>query len=170
MKLLNSIVGGFGSQIGRTAARKMLNSSNSVSLTETASNSLSFGQIVKTFLWSLGMFLLAMFLSAFIVPIVHGLNLSKDLELSYMFKYTLPLWVLFTFVIGRGYYTENKKQNGLNLAYIEHQNEQTSIIAEAQNLIKQIEQSYTSNGITKREYEVLISKANKTIKNASKLI
>jgi hypothetical protein len=61
---------------------------------------------------------------------------------------------LFTFVIGKGYYDDNKR-------VIDRVNTYNKTIKEKERLTKQTEELYVSEKITKREYEVLMMKINK---------
>lgn len=180
MALFNSIVRGFGSQIGRTAAQTMVNSfqtnemgssESDTSISSIVSNSLTFDQIVKTFLWSILMIIVAMFFSTFIVVFAHGSDkeIGNDMFFTYLIRYSSVIWIICTFIIGKGYYSSNKKKNELFLARYEYNKNIQSNIEKVESIIKETEENYISNKITKREYEVLLSKANKQLKEFNKL-
>jgi Fe2+ transport system protein B len=97
MNIVNSIVRGFGGQIGRHAANKVLNGKQTKTIRISAS--LSFWQGIKTILWFFPM----MFLSLLINLMFN----SGDIHLVSPIKFLL-LSLFFTFVIGYGYYQENK--------------------------------------------------------------
>jgi hypothetical protein len=97
MSILNSISRGFGSQIGRHAANKVLESKQTKTIRVSAS--LSFWQGIKTMLWFFPM----MFLSLLINLMFN----AGDMKAVSPIKFLL-LAVFFTFVIGYGYYQENK--------------------------------------------------------------
>jgi hypothetical protein len=105
MNIVNSIVRGFGSQIGRHTANKMLERNETKVM--RVSSSLTFWQGIKTILWFIPM----MMLSFFVNTIYNMIFNEHFLEKSYTpnFKIILFIAVLFTTIIGYGYYQENKK-------------------------------------------------------------
>jgi hypothetical protein len=146
MSILNSITGGFGFRIGSNLANSLMSSNGSSTIVVKDKASLSFWQVIKTILWSIPMLLIAFIIAAITTTI--GSTASGIV--------TFTLWILFTFIIGYQYYTNNKKA-------IEWYNNRNNLITQAQNIIDETEKSYIAGRITKREYEVLIKKANKIL-------
>ena len=105
MNIVNSIVRGFGSQIGRHTANKMLESKQSKTIRISAS--LSFWQGIKTILWFIPMMLLSLFVNTIYNMIFNEHFLDKNYTPN--FKIILVIAVIFTTIIGYGYYQENKK-------------------------------------------------------------
>ena len=105
MSLVNSIVRGFGNQIGRTAANSVLHSKQSKTIRVSAS--LSFWQGIKTILWFIPM----MILSIFVNTIYNAIFNEHFLDKSYTpnFKVIVIIAILFTTIIGYGYYQKNKE-------------------------------------------------------------
>jgi uncharacterized membrane protein len=162
MSLVNSIVRGFGSQIGRTAAVSMINSvsNDSDNVVIRTSNALSFWQVVKTFLWSILMLILAVTLAA----IFSGGNVHSN---KFMYI-TIGIWSFATFCIGRDYYKANKKQNDYYDAYNEALIKRNEAIAKLHQTIEETDTAYIDGKITKREYEVLMRRTNKLLKEYTK--
>ena len=97
MSIFNSVVRGFGGQIGRHAANKVLNGSKQTT-DNGVKNYLSFWEGIKTMMWSVVMLLVAMLVTLFITDI-HSPN---------FFKIMFPIWALMTFCIGYDYYKNPK--------------------------------------------------------------
>jgi uncharacterized protein YxeA len=112
-----------------------------------SSPSLSGKQIFKTILWSFMSMILAIFITSFLFA-MEAVD-EKNVYIPF-----LILTLLFTFVIGKGYYDDNKR-------VIDRVNTYNKTIKEKERLTKQTEELYVSEKITKREYEVLMMKINK---------
>ena len=97
MGLFNSMVRGFGGQIGRHAANKVLNG-NKQTPDNGVKNYLSFWEGIKTMMWSVVMLLVAMIITMFIT----------DMNSPNFFKIMFPIWALMTFCIGYDYYKNPK--------------------------------------------------------------
>jgi len=162
MSLVNSIVRGFGMQIGRTAAASMINSvsNGSDSVVIGRSSALSFWQVIKTFLWSILMLLLASTVAA----LFTGGNVQSN---NFMYI-TLGIWSFATFCIGYDYYKANKKQNDYYDAYNRALIKRNEAIAKLQQTIEETDTAYIDGKITKREYEVIIRRTNKLLKEYTK--
>jgi|688.fasta_scaffold1395092_1 hypothetical protein len=145
--MLNSIVRGFGLTIGRRAADNMIDNLSQSSGEYKSSPSLSGKQIFKTILWSFMSMILAIFITSFLFA-MEAVD-EKNVYIPF-----LILTLLFTFVIGKGYYDDNKR-------VIDRVNTYNKTIKEKERLTKQTEELYVSEKITKREYEVLMMKINK---------
>ena len=96
MSILNSISRGFGSQIGRHAANKVLNGKSTSN--SGVKNYLSFWEGIKTMMWSVLMLFVAMLITLFITDI-HSPNFPKIM---------FPIWAFMTFCIGYDYYKNPK--------------------------------------------------------------
>ena len=105
MSILNSVVRGFGGQIGRTAANTMLQGKQTRTI--RASASLSFWQGIKTILWFIPMWILSMVVNTFYNMIFNDHFLDKSYTPN--FKVIVLIAIVFTTIIGYGYYQENKK-------------------------------------------------------------
>jgi hypothetical protein len=105
MSILNSISRGFGGQIGRHAANKVLNGSKQTT-DNGAKNYLSFWEGIKTILWFPVMMLVAGVLVYIVDIFVHSNEvLTKGhghLTLIILFA------VVFTLIIGHDYYKNPK--------------------------------------------------------------
>ena len=145
--MLNSIVRGFGLTIGRRAADNMIDNLSQSSGEYKSSPSLSGKQIFKTILWSFMSMILAIFITSFLFA-MEAVD-EKNVYIPF-----LILTLLFTFVIGKGYYDDNKR-------VIDRVNTYNKTIKEKERLTKQTEELYVSEKINKREYEVLMMKINK---------
>jgi len=64
------------------------------------------------------------------------------------------LTFLFTFIIAKGYYNENKN-------HITQEDNARKVKQEKERLIRETEEQYISEKITKREYEILMKRINK---------
>ena len=104
MSIVNSIVRGFGGQIGRHAANKVLNGSKTKTIRVSAS--LSFWQGIKTILWFIPMMLLSVVVNTIYNMIFNDHFLDKGYTPN--FKIIMMIAMFFTLVIGYGYYQENK--------------------------------------------------------------
>jgi Na+/H+ antiporter NhaC len=91
------MVRGFGGQIGRHAANKVLNG-NKQTPDNGVKNYLSFWEGIKTMMWSVVMLLVAMIITMFIT----------DMNSPNFFKIMFPIWALMTFCIGYDYYKNPK--------------------------------------------------------------
>lgn len=105
MSILNSISRGFGSQIGRHGANQLLNGNKEVVIRKSAS--LTFWQGIKTILWFIPMWILSMFVNTIYNMITNEHFLDKTYKPN--FSVIMLIAVFFTFVIGYGYYQDNKK-------------------------------------------------------------
>ena len=108
MTILNSIVRGFGNQLGRTAANKVLEKTSSPSQVVRVSPSLSFWQGIKTILWGFPMLLISLFLNTIIEVATNDINSPSSLPIGR----TLLLALFFTLIIGYNYYKDNKRKLG----------------------------------------------------------
>jgi hypothetical protein len=145
--MLSSITKGFGFTLGRRAADNMIENLNKSSGEYKESPSLSGKQIFKTIMWAFPMMMLAGLITAFLIG-------GKVVEEQNGYIPFLILTSFFTFVIGKGYYNDNKK-------IISQVNNYNKIHAEKERLTQETEDLYISEKITKREYEVLMRKINK---------
>ena len=145
--MLNSIVRGFGLTIGRRAADNMIDNLGQSSGEYKETPALSGKQIFKTIMWSIPMMMLAGLITAFLL----GGKVVKEENWYIPF---LLMTLFFTFVIGKGYYDDNKK-------VIQSVNNYNKVLQEKERLTKETEELYISEKITKREYEVLMRKINK---------
>ena len=98
--LFNSMVRGFGGQIGRVAANSMINGVKTEKVIRKSA-SLTLWQGIKTILWSFPM----MFLSILITLIIFNGDIKSPNFPMVVFLITS----LFTFIIGYGYYVKNKE-------------------------------------------------------------
>ena len=147
MSILNSVSRGFGLTIGNKMANSVINNFNQPNGEYKQSPSLSGKQIFKTIMWSFVMF----GLSAFIVSIVyqtHLIGIKGGVVLGIL------LTMFFTYVIGKEYYNSN-------VITIKSVNDYNTLQKHKEELIQQTEDSYVSEKITKREYEVLMKRINK---------
>jgi hypothetical protein len=103
MSIINSIVRGFGGQLGRHAANKVLNGKRSETIRVSAS--LSFWQGIKTILWVFPNLLTALIVNM-IYNMFTGDFIKKDWHPN--FQSIVMLSAVFTFIIGYNYYQENK--------------------------------------------------------------
>ena len=103
MSIVNSIVRGFGGQIGRHAANKVLNS-KSTSNNDTK-NYLSFWEGIKTILWFFPNLLTALVINM-IYNMFTGDFLKKDWHPN--FQSIVILATIFSLIIGYGYYKNPK--------------------------------------------------------------
>ena len=152
MSIINSISRGFGFSIGRRMADNVMDGIGKSNGVYKESPSLTGGQIFKTVLWGFLMFILATFIVSMYFAFTSPLKSTPDFG-----KMVLPIILLgsfFTYTIGRGYYNDNKK-------VIESVNTFKEVQAEKERLIKETEDSYIGEKITKREYEILIKRINK---------
>ena len=155
MSIINSISRGFGFSIGRRMADNVMDNMGNMGKSNGVykeSPSLTGGQIFKTIMWFIPMMLLSM-----TVNIIYDMFADSNfLDKSYHPNFTpiLIIAVIFTYIIGRGYYNDNKK-------IIDSVNEYNKVQVEKERLIKETEEHYISEKITKREYEVLMKKINK---------
>jgi uncharacterized protein YxeA len=94
---------------------------------------------------------MSMILAIFITSFLFAMEAVDEKNVYIPF---LILTLLFTFVIGKGYYDDNKR-------VIDRVNTYNKTIKEKERLTKQTEELYVSEKITKREYEVLMMKINK---------
>lgn len=145
--MLNSIVRGFGFTLGRRAADNMIENMGQSSGEYKDTPSLSGKQIFKTIMWSFPMMMLAGLITAFLLG-------GKVVEEKNWYIPFLLMTSFFTFVIGKGYYDDNKK-------LITQVNNYNKRLQEKERLTKETEELYISEKITKREYEVLMKKINK---------
>jgi hypothetical protein len=145
--MFNSIVKGFGFTIGRRAADNMIENLAQSSGEYKESPSLSGKQIFKTIMWAFPMMMLAGLITAFLLG-------GKVVQEQNWYIPFLLMTSFFTFVIGKGYYDDNKK-------VIQNVNNYNKILQEKERLIQETEEKYISEKITKREYEVLMRKINK---------
>lgn len=145
--MLNSITRGFGFTLGRRAADNMIENLSQSSGEYKETPSLSGKQIFKTIMWAFPMMMLAGLITAFILA-------GKVVEEKNWYVPFLLMTSFFTFVIGKGYYDDNKK-------IISQVNKYNKVIQEKERLTKETEELYISEKITKREYEVLMKKINK---------
>ena len=145
--MLNSIVRGFGFTIGRRAADNMIENFSQSSGEYKESPSLSGKQIFKTIMWAFPMMMIAGLITSFLLG-------GKVVEERNWYVPFLLMTSFFTFVIGKGYYDDNKK-------IISQVNNYNKVIQEKERLTKETEELYISEKITKREYEVLMKKINK---------
>jgi hypothetical protein len=104
MSIINSIVRGFGGQLGRHAANKVLNGNQTKTI--RASASLSFWQGIKTILWFIPMMLVSVVINTIYNMIFNEHFLDKNYSPN--FKVIFLIALAFTFIIGYGYYQENK--------------------------------------------------------------
>ena len=111
MTILNSIVRGFGNQLGRTAANKVLEKTSSPSQVVRVSPSLSFWQGIKTILWGFPMLLISIVLNTIIEVATNDINSPYDPS-SLPIGRTFLLALFFTFIIGYDYYKDNKRKLG----------------------------------------------------------
>ena len=152
MSILNSISRGFGFSIGRRMADNVMNGIGKSNGVYKESPSLTGGQIFKTILWGFAMLFLATFIVSLYFAFTSPINSKPDFG-----KMLLPIFLLgsfFTYVIGRGYYNDNKK-------VIESVNTFREVQAEKERLTKETEDLYIGEKITKREYEILMKRINK---------
>jgi hypothetical protein len=145
--MLNSMIRGFGLTLGRKAADNMIDSFGQSSEVNIQSPSLSGKQIVQTILWGFPMMMLAGLITSFLLG-------GKVVQEQNWYIPFLLMTLFFTFVIGKGYYDDNKK-------VIQNVNNYNKVIQEKERLTKETEELYISEKITKREYEVLMRKINK---------
>ena len=143
--MLNSIVRGFGFTIGRRTADNMIDNLRQSSGEYKETPALSVKQIFKTIMWGFGNILLSLFIGGLISGFVGNQN---AVIVGVIF------WCFATFIIGKGYYDENKK-------IIQSVNNYNKVLQEKERLTKETEELYISEKITKREYEVLMRKINK---------
>lgn len=106
MSIFNSISRGFGGQIGRRAANSMLNGSNKQKVYRTSAT-LTFWQGIKTMLWFFPMMLLSMLVNTIYNMIFNDHFLDKNYTPN--FKIIMLIALVFTIIIGYGYYQENKE-------------------------------------------------------------
>lgn len=101
-QLVNSIVRGFGMTLGRKAANRVTRSSN----VESDRNYLTFWEGIKTILWFFPMGLVSMV----VVMIYDGITGKFLPNGNYNPNFNVVLFwaVVFTFIIGYGYYNKNK--------------------------------------------------------------
>ena len=170
MSLVNSIVRGFGSQIGRTAASSMINSvsNQSENVIIRRSNSLSVWQVIKTMLYTFPMFILAIIV-VFLFDVFFRHNYfinTKGYHPDFFITFIVTLF--FTFFIAKDYYNKNKKQNDYYDAYNEALIKRNESIAKLHQTIDETDTAYMEGKITKREYEVLIRRTNKLLKEYTK--
>lgn len=145
--MLNSIIRGFGLTIGRRAADNMIDSFGQSSEGNTQTPSLSGKQIVQTILWGFIMMIISSVISSFLF-VANVVN-KETIAIPFIL-----LTLLFTFVIGKDYYNGNKKR-------IQQWNYHNQAAQEKARLMNETEELYTTEKITKREYEVLMKKINK---------
>jgi hypothetical protein len=105
MSILNSISRGFGSQIGRHAANKVLNSSKQT-MDNGVKNYLSFWEGIKTMLWFPIMVLVATFANTIYNMIFNDHFLDKGYTPN--FKVIMIIAMFMTFCIGYDYYKTPK--------------------------------------------------------------
>lgn len=146
--VISSIFRGFGLTLGRKAADSLVD--NFKDSTEVPKNtpSLTGAQIFKTFLWLFPMMMIA--------GIITGLLLESNTISGYNQGGTCfgVLTFVFTFIIAKGYYNENK-----NL--ITQLDNYRKLKQEKERLLRETEEQYISEKITKREYEILVKRINK---------
>lgn len=101
-QLINSVVKGFGMTLGRKAANRLTSNSQ----VSSPKNYLTIGEIVKTILWFFPQCLVSIF-----VVMIYDTFSGKISSENYVpnFNLILGLAMIFTFIIGYGYY--NKKSN-----------------------------------------------------------
>ena len=103
MSIINSIVRGFGGQLGRHAANKVLNGNQTKTIRVSAS--LSFWQGIKTILW-----FFPNLLTALVVNLIYngftGDLIKKDWTPN--FQSIVLMATIFSGIIGYNYYEENK--------------------------------------------------------------
>ncbi len=145
--MLNSIVRGFGFTIGRRAADNMIENLAQSSGEYKDSPSLSGKQIFKTIMWAFPMMMIAGIITVFLLA-------GKVVEEKNFYIPFILLTSLFTFVIGKGYYNDNKK-------VIDSVNQYNKVMEEKERLTKETEELYISEKITKREYDILMKRINK---------
>lgn len=136
--LTSSIVRGFGFTIGKRAANSMLDNRN-VSNGSTKHS---------TFTVWFGTFLFGSFLGAIIGLVLYGMT-----KLDVMVFVGL---VVGYFLMYKYYISQNKK-------YDTKMAEMTRHKQEAEKIIKNIQQQYINEEITKREYEILMKDANQLL-------
>jgi len=145
--MFNSIVKGFGFTIGRRAADNMIQNIGKSSGEYKKTPSLSGKQILKVIGWSILHIITSVFLS--IIPVLFGL-----VDETNQFNAGVVIWIIGVVTFINGYYQDNKK-------IIKAVNDHNSIIEEKNRLIKEVEDLYISEKITKREYEVSLKRINK---------
>jgi hypothetical protein len=146
--VISSILRGFGLTLGRKAADSIIDNLKDSTEVYKKSPSLTGAQIFKTILWLFPMMLIA--------GLITGLLLESNIISGY--NQGGPcfgiLTILFTFIIAKGYYNENKY-------LITQSDNYNKIKKEKERLIKETEEQYISEKITKREYEILMKRINK---------
>ena len=105
--LMNSMIRGFGGQIGRHTASKVLNKKQTK--TTRVSASLSFWQGIKTILWFFPNLLVAL-----IVNMIYNTFTGDLIKKGWTpnFQSIVMMAILFSIIIGYNYYQDNK--NNLN--------------------------------------------------------
>ena len=104
MSIVNSIVRGFGGQIGRHAANKVLNGKSTSN--SGVKNYLSFWEGIKTMLWFPVMMLVASVVNTIYNMIFNDHFLDKGYTPN--FKVIMIIAMFMTFCIGYDYYKSPK--------------------------------------------------------------
>lgn len=146
--VINSIFRGFGLSLGRKAAESIIDNFKDSAEVSKKTPTLTGAQIFKTFLWLFPMMMIA--------GLITGLLLESNIISGYNQGGTCfgILTILFIFIIAKGYYNENK-----NL--IIQLNNYNNVKQEKERLIRETEERYIAEKITKREYEVIMKRLNR---------
>lgn len=145
--VISSILRGFGLTLGRKAADSIVDNFKYPTEVPKKTPSLTGAQIFKTFLWIFPMM---------IAGLITGLLLESNTISGYNQGGACfgILTFIFTFIIAKGYYNENK-----NL--ITQLDNYSKAKQEKERLIRETEEQYISEKISKREYEILMKRINK---------
>jgi hypothetical protein len=146
--VISSILRGFGLTLGRKAADSIVDNFKYSTEVPKKTPSLTGAQIFKTFLWLFPMMMIA--------GLITGLLLESNTISGYNQGGAVfcILTFIFTFIIAKGYYNENK-----NL--ITQLDNHRKAKQEKERLIRETEEQYISEKISKREYEILMKRINK---------
>jgi hypothetical protein len=134
--LLNSMVRGFGSQVGRRAANSVINNAGK----STGKHS---GFTIVT-----GTVIIGGILGLLIAAILNAMIGSFGIVLGF----------------GLGMYLMYRYYTSANTKYEERYEKMVENREQALIIIKDVEQKYVNNEITKREYEILYRDANKLLR------
>jgi len=103
MNIFNSITKGFGFGIGNQMARKVMNPSSSK--IQADRNYLSFWEGIKTILWFIPMFLLAIVMNS-----IYNMFTGDFIKANWHPNFTAAsiMAIVFCLIIGQGYYNKTK--------------------------------------------------------------
>jgi ABC-type nickel/cobalt efflux system permease component RcnA len=146
------MVRGFGSQIGRNIANDAYYSSGSIRL-----HSKSTVFVGTLLVWCLSLIPGAIIAAIIIVSTTSNKVINNN-EKQLMGIIAFIISLLGAWLMYRYYQKQNQQYN-------DNIQSRREYIATLKNKRQEIEQSYINNEITKREYEVLISKINKIEKS-----